>query len=123
MTGKKTRVMHIVNNLHYGGMERIVAEIARRTNSERFDTHVLALGYMGHFGDGLGKFATLHVAQPMPKSSMLYPRSLARQIASIAPHAVHLHSGVLYKASLAASIAKVPLQIYTDHGRQHPVPQ
>jgi glycosyltransferase involved in cell wall biosynthesis len=84
--------------------------------------HLLALGYIGHFGEGLERSATLHLADPMPKWSMLYPRVLARQIARIGPDVVHLHSGVLYKASLAASLAKVPYQIYTDHGRQNPDP-
>ncbi len=103
-------------------MERIVAELVRRTDSAHFDTQVLALGYVGDFGDGLEEFATVHVAEPMPKWSMLHPHRLARQIAAIAPDIVHLHSGVLYKASLAASVANVPYQIYTDHGRQNPDP-
>ena len=121
-TGRRTRVLHIVNNLNYGGMERLVAEIARRTDGEHFDTHVLVLWYVGHFGEGLEKFATVHVATPMTKWSMLYPRNLAAQISEIAPDVVHIHSGVLYKASLASALAGVPYQIYTDHGRQHPEP-
>lgn len=122
MTPRKIRIMHVVNNLNYGGMERIVAELAQRTDASRFETHVLALGYMGHFGDGLDDFATLHVANKMPRWSMLHPRSLAQQIAEIAPDVAHLHSGVFYKASLAAAMANVPYQIYTDHGRQNPDP-
>jgi len=118
----RIRVLHVVNNLNYGGLERVVAELVQRTDCDRFETHVMALGYMGHFGEGLEKFATLHVADPMSKLSMLYPRSLARQIRAIAPDVTHLHSGVLYKASLAASMAGVPRQIFTDHGRQNPDP-
>jgi glycosyltransferase involved in cell wall biosynthesis len=121
-TPRRIRVLHVVNNLNYGGMERIVAEIVRRADPDRFEMHLLALGYIGHFGEGLERSATLHLADPMPKWSMLYPRVLARQIARIGPDVVHLHSGVLYKASLAASLAKVPYQIYTDHGRQNPDP-
>ncbi|MEO9115204.1 MAG: glycosyltransferase, partial [Gemmatimonadaceae bacterium] len=119
---RRIRVMHIVNNLNYGGLERVVAELIQRTDGDRFESHVMALGYMGHFGEGLDGFATLHVAEPMSRFSMLRPLSLARQIATIAPDVVHLHSGVLYKASLAASMARVPRQIFTDHGRQNPDP-
>jgi glycosyltransferase involved in cell wall biosynthesis len=122
MIERKRRVLHVVNNLNYGGMERVVAEIARRTDSSRFETHVLALGYLGHFSQGLGAYATLHLAEPMPRWSMLYPRTFARQLARIAPDVVHLHSGVWYKAGAAASLAGVPYQIYTDHGRQNPDP-
>jgi glycosyltransferase involved in cell wall biosynthesis len=119
---RRTRVLHIVNNLNYGGMERVVAEIARRTDATRFDMHVLALGYIGHFGEGLESVATLHLADRMPRWSMLYPKTFARQLSRIAPDVVHLHSGVWYKASTAASLAGIRYQIYTDHGRQNPDP-
>ena len=122
MTRRKIRVVHVVNNLNYGGMERLVAEMVQRIDPDRFELHVLALGYMGHFGEGLEDLATLHVADPMPSWSMLHPRGLARQFASIAPDVAHLHSGVLYKASLAARMAAVPYLIYTDHGRRNPDP-
>ncbi len=122
MTPRQIRVLHIVNDLNHGGLERVVADIARRTDASRFETHVLALQFMGHFGEGLDAFATLHVADPMRRLSMVYPRALTHQLRSIAPDVVHLHSGVWYKASAAASLAGVPLKIYTDHGRQHPDP-
>ncbi len=115
---RKIRVVHIVNNLHYGGMERVIAEITRRTDRSEFETHVLGLQFIGHFGEGLEEFATLHVADPMPRWSMLYPSTLARQLARIAPDVVHMHSGVWYKAVTAAAMAGVPYRIFTDHGRE-----
>lgn len=122
MTAQRIRVLHVLNNLNYGGMERIVGELVRRTDPQRFEVHLLALGFIGHFGEGLDEFATLHVAERLPRWSMLYPRILARQIGAIGPDVTHLHSGVFYKASLAARIAGVPHQIYTDHGRENPDP-
>jgi len=115
---QKIRVVHIVNNLHYGGMERVIAEITRRTDRSEFETHVLGLQFIGHFGKGLEEFATLHVADPMTRWSMLYPVTLARQLKRIAPDVVHMHSGVWYKAVKAAAIAGVPYSIFTDHGRE-----
>jgi glycosyltransferase involved in cell wall biosynthesis len=119
---RKTRVLHVVNNLNYGGMERVVAELVRRIDPSRFEMHVLALGYLGHFSDGLDASATLHLANAMTRWSMLYPRTLARQLADIAPDVMHLHSGVWYKAARAASLAGIRYRIYTDHGRQNPDP-
>lgn len=115
---QKVRVVHIVNNLHYGGMERVIAEITRRTDRSEFETHVLGLQFIGHFGEGLEDFATLHVADPMPRWSMLYPGTLASQLKRIAPDVVHMHSGVWYKAVTAAAMAGVPYRIFTDHGRE-----
>ncbi|HEY2377992.1 MAG TPA: glycosyltransferase [Gemmatimonadaceae bacterium] len=118
----RTRVLHIIQNLNYGGMERLLADIVRGLDRARFDAHVLALQYLGRFADGLREVAQLHLAKPMSRWSMIRPSSLARQIASIEPDVVHTHSGVWFKASLAARMAGVRRIIHTEHGRAQPDP-
>ena len=117
---RKIRVLYIINNLNYGGMERMLADLVRHTDPSRFDKHLLAMSYLGQFAKGLEKFATLHVADRMSSWSLVWPRRLARQIQQIAPDVVHTHSGVWYKASLAARLAGARRVIHTEHGR--PVP-
>ncbi|HEX6967160.1 MAG TPA: glycosyltransferase [Gemmatimonadaceae bacterium] len=119
---RRTRVLHVIQNLNYGGMERLLADIVRRADPERFESHVLVLQYLGRFADGLREHAQLHVAEPMSRWSMLWPASLARCIREIAPDVVHTHSGVWYKTSLAARRAGVPRLVHTEHGRQSPDP-
>jgi glycosyltransferase involved in cell wall biosynthesis len=51
---------------------------------------------------------------------MFHPKQLTEHIARIAPDVVHTHSGVWYKASLAARRAGVRWLIHTEHGRRHP---
>src|SRR5690606_40912921 len=118
----RTRVLHVIQNLNYGGMERLLADLVRRIDAARFESHVLVLQYFGRFAEGLGDVATLHQAAPMSKSSMIWPRALARQIRALGPDVVHTHSGVWYKGSLAARLAGVPLVVHTEHGRQAPDP-
>src|SRR5438876_1535216 len=80
---------------------------------------------MTHFGplaEGLAAFAELHQDESIPRFSMVWPRRASGKIRSIAPDVVHTHSGVWYKASLAARRAGVPRIIHTDHGRPHPDP-
>jgi len=96
--------------------------MVRRTDRAAFDNHVLTLIPPGRFGDGLGAFATLHLAPPMSKASNLWPAALASQIRAIGPDVVHTHSGVWHKASLAARIAGVPVVVHTEHGRPVPDP-
>ena len=116
------RVLHVIQNLNYGGMERLLADIVRGLDRSRFEAHVLVLQYFGRFADGLHEIAQLHQAPPMSRWSMFRPTALARQVARIAPHVVHTHSGVWYKASLAARMAGVRRIIHTEHGRQSPDP-
>lgn len=116
------RVLHVIQNLNYGGMERLLADIVRGLDRSRFEAHVLVLQYFGRFADGLHEIAQLHQAPRMSRWSMIRPTALARQVARIAPHVVHTHSGVWYKASLAARMAGVRRIIHTEHGRQSPDP-
>ena len=102
MTHKRIRVLHVIQNLNYGGMERVLADIVLGSDADRFESHVLCLEFLGRFSEGLEDVASLHVADPGGPGSMLRPHSLTRQIARIAPDVVHTHSGVWYKASLAA---------------------
>ncbi|HET7188429.1 MAG TPA: glycosyltransferase, partial [Gemmatimonadaceae bacterium] len=120
--GRPLRVLHIVQNLNYGGMERLLFEMVRRSDRSRIESHVLNLQYVGRFGDGLEEYARVTVARPMGRLSLLRPVSLAADIAAIAPDVVHTHSGVWYKASRAARMAGVPWVVHTEHGRALPDP-
>ena len=120
MTSRRVRVLHIIQNLNYGGMERVLFDLVSRSDRHRFEMHVLCLEYLGRFSEGLDSAAELHVASPMSRLSLIRPRALSRQISSIAPSVVHTHSGVWYKGSLAAKLANVPMIVHTEHGRQQP---
>ena len=116
---RRLKVLHVVHRLDYGGLQRLVAGIVRRIDAERFESHVLSLGEFGRFAEGLEAVATLHRCQTVPHLSMLWPGGLTRTIRAIAPHVLHTHDSVWYKASLAARQAHVPRLVHTDHGRQH----
>ena len=114
---RKVRVLQVIQNLNYGGMERLLADLVVQSDHERVESHVLALGYFGRFAEGLEAHARLHLAPPLPRTSLLWPGPLVGAIRDIAPDVVHMHSGIWYKVSLAARAAKVPKLIYTEHGR------
>lgn len=116
------RLTYVIQNLNYGGMERILHGLASRLPQDDFDIHIVALQYLGRFADGLQSAATLHSPPPMGRFSLLRPRRLATVLSSIAPDIVHSHSGVWLKSARAARMARVPVVIHTEHGRQVPIP-
>ena len=122
MSRRRVRVLHVVQSLNYGGMERVVSDLILHADKDRFEQHLLCLEYLGRFSEGLEGVAGLHVASPMSRASMINPAALARDIARIAPDVVHTHSGVWYKASRAARKAGVRALIHTEHGRRSPDP-
>lgn len=115
-TGARLRVVHIIQNLNWGGMERLVADLVRLADRAAFDSHVLVMQYAGRFAAGLEQYGTVHQADPLPRWSLLWPGPLIRQLRRLAPDVVHSHSGVWYKASLAARRAGVPRIVHTAHG-------
>lgn len=118
----RIRVLHVIQNLNYGGMERLLADIVLGVDPARFESHVLCLKYFGRFAEGLGRAATLHLAPRLPPHTMVWPARLVRLLRSIDPDVVHTHSGVLFKVALAARIAGVPAIVHTEHGRTPPDP-
>jgi glycosyltransferase involved in cell wall biosynthesis len=118
----RLRVLHAIQNLNYGGMERLFADIVRLLDSTRFESHVLIMDYLGRFGEGLDRYATIHHSVPLGRWSMLHPGPLTTQIRAIAPDIVHTHAGVWYKVSLAARRAGTSRIVHTEHGRRMPDP-
>jgi glycosyltransferase involved in cell wall biosynthesis len=119
VTGR-LRILHVVHKLDYGGLERLVGALVQLLPPERFESHILTLSDFGRFAEGLAGHAQLHQDRSLPHLSMIWPRRLTRTIHALAPDVVHTHSGVWYKASLAARRAGVLRLVHTDHGRPYP---
>lgn len=111
------RVAHVIQNLNFGGMERVLHNLARTLPGRGVEIHVVVLQYHGQFAEGLEQHATLHQVSPMGRLSMLWPTQLVTTLRGIAPDVVHSHSGVWLKAARAARQAGVPALVHTEHGR------
>jgi glycosyltransferase involved in cell wall biosynthesis len=121
-SNRPIRVAHLIQNLNYGGMERVLHNLAQRLPSQGFEVHVVVLDYLGHFAGGLEGKATLHQVPPMSRWSLLHPGALITTLRSIEPDVVHSHTGMWFKAARAARAADVGVVVHTEHGRPDPVP-
>lgn len=121
--GERIRVVHVIMSMNYGGMERMLASLIRRTDPDRFEMHLIVLQFLGRFAEGLEPYASLHVAPPMGRASMLWPGPLIALLKRLRPDVVHAHSGVWWKTMLASRLSGVPAVVYTEHGRPDPDPQ
>lgn len=119
---RRQRILHVIHGLVHGGMERVLVDLIERSDTSRFESHVLALEMLGPLADEVAPYARVHRSVPLSRWTMLWPDRLARQIRAIAPDIVHTHGRVWYKASLAARLAGVRRIVHTDHGRGNPDP-
>ncbi|UCF67182.1 MAG: glycosyltransferase [Acidobacteriota bacterium] len=120
--GRRLRVLQLVQDLAFGGMERLVAAMAGSVDRSRFDLQVLTVSDLGHCGRDLPSHIPVHRAPPLPPWTMFWPAPLMRLLRRIEPDVVHTHLGIVWKGSIAARVAGVPRLVHTEHGRLDPDP-
>jgi glycosyltransferase involved in cell wall biosynthesis len=116
----RLRVAFVIPGLHYGGMERILHDLARALDARGFEVHIVVVEGFGRFAEGLAEVASLHRAPAMSRLSLIYPGDLASILRKIAPDVVHSHAGVWFKSARAARMAGVKVIVHTEHGRRVP---
>ncbi len=117
---EQLRVLHVVLDLHEGGLQRVVYDLLRES-SAHVDAAVMCLAQLGRLGERLPP-AQVCVMPAGTGTSLIYPSRIAEAIRSHAPAVVHLHSGVWLKGAYAARMAGVQRVIFSDHGRAYPDP-
>lgn len=112
----RPRVLHVVDSLYTGGLERLV-ELLIEYGSQAFDHQVCALRAVGEIGERLRlrgiRVDLLGRAEGPDRTVAL---RLARHIAAIRPDIVHAHSDGASDALPAARIAGVGSTVFTEHG-------
>lgn len=114
---KKIRVLHIIQNLNIGGLEKIAVELAIALNNEKFETELWALTGTGPLENQLNDKNVIvkifnYKRYLMPWNII----SLRNKIKSSHFDVVHTHSyppGILGR--IAAKLAGVPVIIHHQH--------
>lgn len=114
------RVLHVVPDLGFGGLQRLVTDLCSLLAHHGFETHILDFGVPCNrsIPDGV----TVHRPPPMSRLSLLRPAALASLLRDIAPDVLHTHSGIWYKAARAGRMAGIRRLVHTEHGRRNPDP-
>lgn len=118
----RTRVIHLVRALNYGGLEKVVYDLVRLTDQDRFDVLVTCLGEAGALGDD---FARAGIAVEslglLDRRTPSMVRAIAKYLKSKRPDILHTHNPSPHLVgALAARLARVPVVIHTKHGRNYP---
>lgn len=112
------RVCHLSLTLKTGGLERILADLAKHHQRERCVPHFVAMREVGRFAEEI-RAAGCPVLQLQPGSRLQQMRELMRWLREQEIDVLHTHNTYphLY-GTLAARWAGVPVVVQTRHGQR-----
>lgn len=114
--GSPLRVLHVVDSLGIGGIERNLTDLVARTGRE-LEHEICCIRRAGALAaplEALG--ARVHnLGAPSGRTLSLVPQ-LVRFCRKLSPDIVHARNWGAIEAVFAARIARVPLVIYGEHG-------
>lgn len=113
------RVVHLLQGLEVGGLEIMVAHLLEGLDPRRFQSQVIGYDSLGPLAYRLGMSGIpACLLKRRPGVDLRYILRLARHLAAIRPHILHLHNPTaFFYGTLAGRLARVPSIIYTEHGR------
>lgn len=119
----RVRVLHVVESLETGGMERMVSALARALDPARFAVRVLCLkrvgGVVAELQAGHIPVHQFRGGRGIIRYMAFFP--LARQMRPWAPDVVHTHnSASLFFGVPAARMVGAKRLVHTEHGRVFP---
>ncbi len=111
--------MHLALDLGIGGLQRLIAEMTATMDRDVFDVEVCCYNHLGCFAEKLQEQGiTVTLLQKNQKHADLkYPIRLAAFLRKKKPDIVQMHSGSWVFGVIASRLARVPVTVYTDHGR------
>jgi glycosyltransferase involved in cell wall biosynthesis len=115
---RPVRVCHVSLTLKTGGLERLLADIARHHDANRCHVEFLALNEVGRFADVIREAGCrVHVLQSAGRIGKL--RQMVRLFRAGQFDVVHTHNTYPHiYGSIAARMAGVPVVINTRHGQR-----
>jgi glycosyltransferase involved in cell wall biosynthesis len=115
---RPSNVSHLTLTLNIGGLEKVVYDLVRFADRDKFSMRVLCLGEIGDLGPAFAEVGvpveSLGVYGKGPLQSVL---GVARRLRELRPDVLHTHNAAAHTVGApAARLSRVPVVVYTRHG-------
>jgi sugar transferase (PEP-CTERM/EpsH1 system associated) len=120
MADRKIKIMHVIDSLGIGGMERVVIDVANGLDAVRFEQTICCLSRRGEAANFLrGGVRCIDLAKG-DKADRLMPLKIARVIRQEQPDIVHSQSWSGVDTGLARLMTPGIKLVHSEHGRHVP---
>jgi len=116
----KIKVLHVIDSLGVGGMERVVIDVANGLDAERFTQAVCCISRRGEAAKFLRDDVRCIDLGKGAKADRLMPLKLARVIRQQQPDIVHSQSWSGVDTAIAKLLTRDIRLVHSEHGRNFP---
>jgi len=120
MSERKIKILHVLDSLGVGGMERVVIDVVNGLDQSRFDQIVCCVSRKGEAAWRLRDDAECVDLGKGDGADHLMPLKIARVIRREAPDIIHTQSWSGVDAAVAKLIAGGAKLVHSEHGRNYP---
>jgi sugar transferase (PEP-CTERM/EpsH1 system associated) len=124
MNGKRIKVMHVLNSLSVGGVERMLINMVNRMDSKRFEHLVCCVSHLGDAAPLLSAEVRCFDMGKGTGRDLLMPRKIVNLIRSERPDIVHTRSWAGVDGVIAQRVARLitgnSRLVHSEHGRNLP---
>ncbi len=120
MSRKKIKILHVIDSLDVGGMERVVIDVVNGLDQSQFDQVVCCVSRKGEAAWRLREGARLVDLGKGDVADPLMPLKIASVIRRETPDIIHTQSWSGIDASIAKLISGRAGLIHSEHGRNFP---
>ncbi len=117
MTERKIKILHVIDSLGIGGMERVVIDVVNGLAATKFEHVVCCLSRRGEAADQLREGVRCFDLGKGNKADRLMPLKLARMIRRERPDIVHSQSWSGVDTALAMRFSPGVKLVHSEHGR------
>lgn len=115
----RPRILHVVNDLNVGGLERNLLALTRATG-DCFDHHVCCIRERGTLADRfVASRVEVDALETVGRSHMVAWR-IAQLCQRVRPHIVHTRNWGAIDGVVGARLARIPAVVHSEHGWDRP---
>lgn len=115
---KPVKIMHVIHSLDIGGLENGLVNLINTMDSNRFSHAICCISQSGRNAEKLNQQdVSIFEMKKGERSELLMPLRLARLFKKIQIDIVHTRNWGSFDGIIGAILARVPILIHGEHGR------